>query len=268
MIIIKSKREIEMMRTACGKLGAIFDKLAPEIRPGRTTYEIDKIADRLIRETGGICSFKLEDGYPAAVCASVNDTLIHGIPSKDVVLKEGDILSIDMGNQDDTGYQGDACRTFPVGNISDEAKKLICCAEECFYNAFKVCKPGVHVNAISMEIQKTADKYGFSLVKEYGGHGLGKTMHEDPFIYNYYSPELGFGPFLRSGMVIAIEPMVMSGDSKIITLADGWGVQSADHKINAHYENDVLITDTGAEVLSVDSNVRRHLKELEDKKQA
>jgi len=263
MISIKTPREQEMMKAAGLKLGAIFDLLLPEIRPGRTTYEIDKLADRFIRESGCKASFKGFDGFPGSVCTSVNEVLIHGIPSKNVILKDGDILSIDMGNVDMTGFQGDACRTFTVGSVSDEASKLIRCTEECFYEAYKICKPGVHLYEISKAIQRTADKYGFALCKEYGGHGLGKDMHEDPFIYNYYSPELGLGPFLRPGMCLAIEPMVLSGSSEIKTLDDGWGVVSADGKLTCHYENDIIITDDGAVITSVDSNVRRHLNELE-----
>lgn len=261
-ITIRSPREQELMIKAGNKLGEIFDRLLPEIRPGRSTWEIDKLADRFIRESGGVPNFSLEDGYHNAVCASVNEVLIHGIPSKNVILKEGDILSIDMGNKDASGYNGDACRTFAVGNISDEASKLIRCTEECFYAAYQVCYPGHHLNEISMAIQKTADKYGFSLIKDYGGHGIGTEMHEDPFIPNYYSPELGLGPFLRPGMCLAIEPMVMSGTCEYITEKDGWGIVSADRKLTAHYENDIVITENGPIITSVDSNVKRHLKEL------
>lgn len=266
MITIRTKQEMEKMVVAGNKLGAIFDKIAPEIRPGRTTYEIDKLITRYIKESGGKPNFALEDGYHNAICASVNEVLIHGIPSKSVVLKEGDILSIDMGNLDDNGYNGDACRTFPVGNVSDEAKRLIRCTEECFYAAYQVCYPGRHLYEISQAIQRTADKYGYSLVKEYGGHGIGREMHEDPFIYNYWLPSLGLGPILREGMCLAIEPMVMSGSSEIMTEKDGWGVVSADRKLTCHYENDVIITENGPVITSVDSNVRRHLKDMEDKK--
>lgn len=263
MINIKTKREMEKMVEAGNKLGKIFDLLEPYIKPGVSTAEIDKLANKFILESGGKPNFALEDGYNWAVCASVNEVLIHGIPSKSVVLKEGDIVSIDMGNLDNNGYNGDACRTFAVGNISDEAKRLIRCTEECFYEAFKVLKPGIHLYEISKAIDRTASKYGYSLVKEYGGHGIGREMHEDPFIYNYYSPEMGLGPFLREGMCLAIEPMVMAGKSDIITLKDGWGIVSADKKLTCHYENDVIITSDGAIITSVDSNVKRHLKELE-----
>lgn len=261
-IVIRSKSEQELMIQAGNRLGSVFDRLQDEIRPGRSTWEIDKIAERLIRETGGIPNFALEDGYHNAICASVNDVIIHGIPSKKVILKEGDILSIDMGNRDSSGYNGDACRTFPVGNISAEASKLIRCTEECFYEAYKVCYPGHHLYEISMAIQKVADSYGYTLLPDFGGHGIGTEMHEDPFIPNGYDSSLGLGPFIRAGMCIAIEPMVMSGRPEYRTKADGWGIVSADGKLTCHYENDVIITENGPIITSVDSNVKRHLKEL------
>ncbi len=263
MIIIKNKSEQEKMKIVGQKLGQVFDRLAQEIKPGRSTYEISKKAEEFLREVGCRPTFKGYEGFSGAVCTSVNDILIHGIPSKNVILKDGDILSIDMGNVDESGYQGDACRTYAVGSISDEAKRLIRCTEECFFEALKVCYVGKHLYEISMAIQKVADKYGYKLVKDFGGHGLGKEMHEDPFIYNYYSPELGLGPFLRAGMCLAIEPMVMSGSDEYITLPDGWGIQSRDHQLNAHYENDVLITENGPVILSMDNQVKMRLKDLE-----
>ena len=263
-IIIKSKKELQIIESVCNQLGKVFDKLALEIKPGRSTFEISKLANDYIVKSGMKASFKGYDGFPGYVCASVNEELIHGIPSKDKILKDGDILSIDMGNLDKSGFQGDACRTFAVGNISTEAQKLISCSEECFFEAYKVCKPGRHLYEISMAIQRVADKYGFSLCRDYGGHGLGKEMHEDPFIYNYYKPELGLGPILREGMVLAIEPMVMAGSYKTEVLQNDWTVVSADRKLTSHYENDVIITADGAKIISVDSNVKRHLKELEN----
>ena len=261
-ISIKNESERKKRIVAGNKLGHIFDLLRREVRPGRSTYELNKLVENWIKDSGGKPNFALEPGYRWAICASVNATLIHGIPSKSVILKEGDILSVDRGNLDGNGYNGDACRTFPVGNISDEAQKLIRCTEECFYAAYKVCLPGHHLYEISMALQKTADKYGYSLCKEYGGHGIGRSMHEDPFIPNYYDSSLGLGPFLRPGRCIAIEPRVRSGASDIITLDDSWGVVSKDGKLTCHYENDVIITENGPIITSVDENVRQHLKEL------
>lgn len=261
-IFIRTSHEQELMIQAGNKLGAIFDVLKDEIKPGRSTYEIDKIASKLIYESGGEPNFALEDGYSNAICASVNETIIHGVPSKKVILKEGDIISIDMGNKDASGYNGDACRTFAVGNISAEASKLIRCSEDCFYAAYQVCYPGHHLYEISMAIQKVADQYGFSLLPDYGGHGIGKEMHEDPFIPNSYEPSMGLGPYLRAGMCIAIEPMVMQGKKDYYTERNGWGIVAKDGKLTAHYENDVIITENGPIITSVDSNVKRHLKEL------
>lgn len=266
MIKIKTQEEMASLIEVGSKLGRVFDRLSQEVRPGRSTYEISHLAKKFLREEGCKPTFEGYDGFPGAVCTSVNSTLIHGIPHKDHVLQEGDILSIDMGNVDASGLQGDACRTFPVGNISAEAQKLIRCSEECFFEAYKILKPGIHLYEISMAIQRVADRYGFSLVREYGGHGLGREMHEDPFIYNYYDPSLGLGPIVKEGMCLAIEPMVMLGKPEIDVLDDGWTVKSRDGKINAHYENDVVITSTGATITSVDSNVRRHLSELENQK--
>lgn len=259
----KSYQEQQKMIVAGRNLAWVFDKLAPEIRPGRSTYEIDKIAERLIRETGGTPSFKLEDGYDYAICASVNEVLIHGVPSKSKILQEGDILSIDMGNVDSNGYNGDACRTFAVGNISDEAKKLISCTEECFYEALKVCLIGHHINEISMAYERTVAKYGYTLVQEYEGHGIGTEMHEDPSVPNHYDQSMGLGPFLKEGMCLALEPMVLSGRCEIDTLDDGWSVVSKDGKLTAHYENDIIITKNGPVITTIDSNVKRHLNNLE-----
>lgn len=265
-IIIKSSSQQEKMKEVGLKLGSVFDKLSKDIKPGISTYDVAELANKYILESGCKPTFKGYSGFPGYICTSVNEILIHGIPSKRDILKDGDIISLDIGNVDSSKFQGDACRTFAVGNISDEAKKLIRCTEECFYEAFKVCKPGARLYEISLAIQKVADKYGYSLVKEYGGHGLGMEMHEDPFIYNYYDPSLGLGPILKEGMTLAIEPMVMSGKNKIEILNDGWGVISRDRKINCHYENDIIITSTGAIITSVDENVKRHLKELEEER--
>lgn len=263
MINIKNQIEQQKMIEVGRKLGLVFDALKEEIKPGKTTLEISQKAESLLNDLGCKPTFKGYQGFPQAVCTSVNDIIIHGIPSSKVVLQDGDLLSIDMGNVDSSGFQGDACRTYAVGNISDEAKRLIRCTEECFFETLKVCYAGRHLYEISMAIQKVADSYGYSLIRDFGGHGLGKSMHEDPYIYNYYSPTLGLGPFLRPGMVLAIEPMVMTGSPDYIILKDNWGIQAKDHKINAHYENDVLITDGEPIILSIDQNVREHLQSME-----
>lgn len=266
MVTIKSPKEIIGFEDVCGKLGPIFNKLKEVIKPGISTYEIDKIVESSILSVGGKPNFKFEDGYSYASCVSVNDVLIHGIPSKSIILKEGDIVSVDTGIYYE-GYNSDACRTYPVGNISSDVKRLIDCTEECFFNAFRLLRPGVHLHEISKAIQLTADKYGYSLVREYCGHGLDKGkggMHGDPIIPNYYEEDLGQGIKLKEGMVLAIEPMVLSGSREIIIDDDTWSVRSKDHKLTCHYENDVVITSNGAKIISVDDNVLFHLHQMEE----
>ena len=266
MVSIKSPKELLGFEDVCSDLGVIFDKLKEKIKPGISTYEIDKFVESLILKSGGVPNFKLVEGYSHATCVSVNDVLIHGIPSKNIILKEGDIVSIDTGALKN-GFNSDACRTYSVGNISSEVKRLIDCTEECFYQAYKVIKPGAYLYDISKAIQVTAQKYGYSLVKEYTGHGLDKGkngMHADPAIPNYYDLSFGKGMKLKEGMVLAIEPMVLAGLADITIDDDGWGVRSKDHKLTCHYENDVIVTSNGAKIISVDDNVRRHLKLLEE----
>ena len=266
MVTIKSAKELLGFEDVCSDLGPIFNKLREIIKPGISTYEIDKFVESSILSTGGKPNFKLVEGYHHSSCVSVNDVLIHGIPSKNIILKDGDIVSVDTGALKN-GYNSDACRTYPVGNISSEAKRLIDCTEECFYRALKVIRPGVHLYEISKAIQETADRYGYSLVREYSGHGLDKGvdgMHADPEIPNYYQEEMGLGMLLKEGMVLAIEPMVMSGSHKIIIDDDSWGVRSLDHKLTCHYENDVIVTSNGAKIISVDDNVLSHLHQMEE----
>ena len=258
MIKIKSAAELVLMEEAGHILGQVFDLLVPHIKPGVTTWEIDRLANKYIKEAGCIPSFKGYDGFPGSICASVNDCLIHGIPSKAIVLKEGDILSIDMGNIW-KGYNGDAARTYKVGKVSPEAERLIECTEKCFYEAYKQAQPGNHLSDISAAISRVAAEYGYSTTKEFGGHGIGTDMHEDPFIYNYGTA--GHGPILREGMCIAIEPMIHEGSDKIKQDPDGWGIRSKDGKLTCHYENTMIITKDGPKITTVDSSVRRHLGE-------
>ena len=266
MVTIKSPKEIKGFEDVCGKLGPIFNLLREKIKPGISTYEIDKIVESSILACGGKPNFKLEEDYYHASCVSVNDVLIHGIPSKSIILKEGDIVSVDTGIYLN-GFNSDACRTYPVGNISSVAKRLIDCTEECFYNAYRKIRPGVHLYEISKAIQETADKYGYSLVREYTGHGLDKGiggMHGDPVVPNYYESSLGQGMILKEGMILAIEPMVLVGSNKIIIDDDNWGVRSKDHQLTCHYENDIVITSNGAKIISVDDNVIAHLRQMEE----
>ena len=248
-IIIKSPLAIANMKVAGKIIGDLFTYLRKETIPGRTTYELDKLANKFIRERGGIPTSYQYEGFPGNICISVNDTLIHGIPSKKVVLKEGDIVSYDV-MVTYNGYIADACRTVPVGRISDEAAKLIEVTKECFVKAVKLVKPGTHIGDISNTIETVAKENGYSLTTQFTGHGVGTAVHEDPYVPNV--GKFGFGPILKENMTIAIEPMVNEGEDGIKILSDGWTVKTVDGKLSCHYENTVLVTDTGYEILTLE----------------
>lgn len=248
MIIVKSAREIELIRTASKVIAKVFNDIKPFIRPGVSTLEIANEAERIIRENDCIPTFKGYGGFPGAICVSVNDTLIHGIPSSKIILKEGDIVSLDVGATY-KGYCGDACRTFAVGTVTERAKRLIQTTEESFFEALKVIKPGARVGDISHAIQKYNEERGYSLPKNYTGHGTGRHLHEDPNIPNVGIS--GTGPLLQKGMTIAIEPMVAEGRPDTRTLSDEWTVKMKDGKLSAHYENTIVITEDGYEILTM-----------------
>ncbi|MCI2069158.1 MAG: type I methionyl aminopeptidase [Bacilli bacterium] len=263
VIIIKSDSEVQKMVEAGALLGQTFDYIKPFIVPGVTTLELDRLVEKYLRAHGAKPSFKEVEGYHSSICASVNDVLIHGIPSSKIVLKEGDILSIDMGDILN-GFQGDAARTYAVGAISPEASRLIQCTEECFYLAFSRAKAGNHIKDLSSAISEVAAKYGYATNKDYGGHGIGREMHEDPFIPNFNDPFHGLGAMLRPGMCIAVEPMIQMGTDAIRNLDDGWGVASADGKLTCHYENTIVIMEDGiGHITTIDSNVKGHLGNVE-----
>ena len=248
-IIIKSPREIALIKKAGSILADTFDYLKVHTRAGISTKELDKLAESFIRSHGGIPTCKGYEGFPGAICISVNDTLLHGIPSKSVILKDGDIVSYDICVTYE-GYIADACRTFPVGEISSEAKRLLDTTKKCFFEAVKLVKPGVHLGDISQKIYETGTSEGYTLTRDYGGHGVGREMHEDPFVLNY--GEKGTGPILKKGMVIAIEPMLNEGKVELYTLDDGWTVKTLDGKLSCHYENTIAITDDGYEILTLE----------------
>ena len=248
MIIVKSAREIELIRTASKVIAKVFNDIKPFIRPGVSTLEIANEAERIIRENDCIPTFKGYGGFPGAICVSVNDTLIHGIPSSKIILKEGDIVSLDVGATY-KGYCGDACRTFAVGTVTERAKRLIQTTEESFFEALKVIKPGARVGDISHAIQKYNEERGYSLPRNYTGHGTGRHLHEDPNIPNVGIS--GTGPLLQKGMTIAIEPMVAEGRPDTRTLSDEWTVKMKDGKLSAHYENTIVITEDGYEILTM-----------------
>ena len=249
MIIIKSEEEIELMRIS-GKVTAfILKELESFIRPGISTADIDKFVESTITSNGMIPTFKGYGGFPASACVSINEEVVHGIPDKKRILKEGDIVSVDVGSTY-KGYVSDAARTYPVGTVSDTAKKLMDTTMESFFAGLEYCKVGNRLSDISHAIQVRAESDGFSVIRDFVGHGVGQNMHEDPQIPNYGKP--GRGPRLAKGMVFAIEPMICEGTYDVKTLSNDWTVVTLDGKLSAHYENTVVITDGEPQLLTLD----------------
>ncbi|MGO4890139.1 type I methionyl aminopeptidase [Anaerobacillus sp. MEB173] len=246
MIICKTPREIDIMREAGRIVALTHQELKDHIKPGISTIELDKIAEQFIRKQGAIPSFKGYNGFTGSICTSVNEELVHGIPGERV-LKDGDIISIDIGAQYN-GYHGDSAWTYAVGSISDETQKLLDVTEESLYKGLAEAKPGERLSNISHAIQSYVEPMGFSIVREYVGHGVGQDLHEDPQIPHYGPP--GKGPRLKPGMVLAIEPMVNAGTRYVRTLADNWTVVTTDGKMCAHFEHTIAITETGYEILT------------------
>ena len=247
MIVLKSSREIDLMRKA-GKIIAAARALAGSmVAPGVTTREIDREVRRFIRSHGAEPSFLGYNGFPASVCISVNDEVIHGIPGKRV-LQEGDIVSVDVGAFKD-GFHGDCAGTYPCGRISEEAERLIEVTRQSFFEGLKYAREGRRLPELCGAIQRYAEGAGCSVVREYEGHGIGRKMHEEPGVPNYVEPRMG-RPRLLRGMTIAVEPMVNAGGAGIVVMPDGWTVKTADGKLSAHYENTILITDGEPELLT------------------
>jgi methionyl aminopeptidase len=247
MIIVKTDLEIGYMRLAGSIVRDTLLKLEEVIKPGMTTAELDKIAEDYILKCGAKPSFKGYYGFPASICTSLNCEVVHGIPSKKIFLQEGDIISVDCGAILN-GYNGDAARTFAVGNISKEAQKLIDVTRESFFQGVEAAKVGNKLTDISSRIQQYVEGFGYSVVRDYVGHGIGKQMHEDPEVPNYGRP--GRGPKLLHGMVLAIEPMVNIGDYTVKVEANDWTVVTEDGSLSAHYENTVAILKDGPEILT------------------
>ncbi len=246
MINTKTPRELEIMREA-GKIVALtHQELKRYIQPGVTTRELDEIADQFIRSKDAIPSFKGYNGFRGSICASVNEELVHGIPG-DRVLNEGDIISIDIGAKYQ-GYHGDSAWTYPVGTIDENTQELLEVTETSLFKGLAEAKPGERLSNISHAIQKHAEAHGFSIVREYVGHGVGRELHEDPQVPHYGPPNKG--PRLKPGMVLAIEPMVNAGDRYVKTLADRWTVVTQDGKMCAHFEHTIAITEEGYEILT------------------
>ncbi len=247
MISIKSDQEIELMRRANQIVRDTLNLLEEKIRVGMTTKELNKIAHDYIVSQDAIPSFLGYEGYPASVCISINEEVVHGIPS-DRVIQDGDLVSVDCGSIY-KGYNGDAARTFLVGNVSEEKRKLAEVTKQSFFEGIKVLKAGVRLGDLGHAIQSYAESFGYGVVKDLVGHGIGQDMHEDPEVPNY--GKAGHGLRLRANMTIAIEPMINMGTDSVMMLDDGWTIVTKDGKPSAHYENTVLITEDGVEILSL-----------------
>lgn len=247
MIILKTKREIEIMRKAGRLVAQSHELVRKNIKPGVTTKELDQLVEDFLRSQNAIPTFKGYGGFPYSICASVNEEVVHGFPSERKLL-EGDIVSIDIGATFD-GYVGDGARTFYVGEVNDEKKHLVDATRQSFYEGIKFAKTSYRLSDISHAVQEYAESQGFSVVRDYVGHGVGRNMHESPQIPNFGKP--GRGPRLQEGMVLAIEPMINAGTYNVKVLDNDWTVVTVDGKPSAHYENTVAITDGEPEFLTV-----------------
>ena len=255
MITIKSHKEIEFMKDVCKIVAEFYEQLEKKIRPGISTYELDKEAERIMRNLGAIPAqigynpgIKGIPPYPSATCISINDEVIHGIPSKNHIIQEGDIVSIDTVALKN-GFHGDAARTFLVGNVDKEAKRLVDITKQAFFEGIKYAKPGYRIGDISHAVGEFVKSNGYSVVREFQGHGIGKQMHEEPGIPNY--GKAGKGMRLEPGMTICVEPMVIQGKPDICELEDGWTILTCDGSLSAHYENTILITENEPELLTI-----------------
>jgi methionyl aminopeptidase len=246
MIIGKSKREIDKMRSAGQLAGLVLSRLREMVAPGITTIEIDRAAEKMIRDAGALPTFKGYNGFPYSICASVNEQVVHGFPSG-YALKEGDIFSIDCGATLE-GFVGDTATTVPVGKVDEKWLKLVRIAGECLDRAIEQCRAGNHLGDIGWAVQEHAEENGYSVVRDYVGHGIGRRMHEDPQIPNYGKP--GLGPKIKIGYVFAVEPMLNMGTHHTKVLADGWTVVTLDGMPSAHVEHTIAITEDGPEVLT------------------
>ena len=241
-VTIKSAREIELMRESCKRLADVFANMEQAVRPGISTMEINELGDKLIRAHGGTPNFLNYEGYPASICVSVNEEVVHGIPKKDRILKEGDIVSLDAGmilNR----YHSDMARTFPVGKVSEEATLLIERTKQSFFEGIKYAVDGGHLYEISNGVASYINQFGYGIVRDLVGHGIGLKLHEDPQVPNFAMKKKGIR--LSAGMTLAVEPMINLGTDEVDWLDDEWTVVSSDRSISAHYENTILITKDG-----------------------
>ena len=247
MIIKKSAREIELMRIAGRIVALAHQEVKKHIAPGVSTLELDQIAERVIRENGATPSFKGYGGFPGSICASINDVVVHGIPKASIILKAGDIISVDIGACY-KGYHGDSAWTYPVGEISEADQHLMDVTLNALYKGLEKAKPNNRLSDISAAIGEYAKSFGYGVVEDFTGHGVGKSLHEDPAIPNYGIPNMG--PVLQPGMTLAIEPMINAGTKNVKVCSDGWTTITRDGKKSAHFEHSILITDEGYEILT------------------
>lgn len=247
MIIIKSQREIELMREAGNILALTREMLVPHIKPGITTAKLDKLAEQFIISKGAKPSFKDYNGFTGSLCTSVNEVVVHGIPSHKKVLKNGDIITIDIG-VDYKGYHADSAYTYPVGKISSEVEKLLQVTKDALYEGLKYAKPGNHVSDMSHAIEQFAKPYGYGIVEEFTGHGIGTSLHEEPYVPNFGAPHEG--PILQEGMTFCVEPMFNLGTKHVKILRDNWTTVTTDRKYSAHFEHTIVITKDGYDILT------------------
>ena len=248
MIVLKSDHEIDLMKKAGNITAKAHDAVKRYIKPGMSTLDLDKLVEDVILTNNATPAFKGYMGFPKSICSSINDEVVHGIPDKKTIINDGDIVSVDIGAFYD-GYVGDQAKTYMVGNVSETAKKLVEVTRQSFFEGLKCVKEGYRISDISREIQNYAESHGFSLVRDYTGHGVGQEMHEDPAVPNYVGPRKG--PRLQKGMTIAIEPMVNEGTYDVHVLDNGWTVVTDDGKLSAHYEHSVAVTDGDPIILTL-----------------
>ena len=248
MIYVKSEKEIDLMREPCKIVRDTLAFVASKIQAGMSTKEVDELVERYIRAAGAYPSCLGYGGFPASACVSVNDTVVHGIPDTQTILKDGDIVSVDLCAYKN-GYHGDACRTFKIGKVSPEIEKLVQVTEECFYKGIEDLKAGTPLYDIGYKVQTHAEANGYGVIRSYTGHGIGKEMHEDPSVPNF--GRKGTGMRLRAGTVICVEPMITLGNWRVKILDDGWPAVTIDGKSAAHYENTLVVREDGVEILTL-----------------
>ncbi len=248
MIHVKSEKEIDLMREPCKIVKETLEFVGSRIQAGMSTKEVDELVERYIRSAGAYPSCLGYGGFPASACISVNDMVVHGIPDTHTVLKDGDIVSVDLCAYKN-GFHGDACRTFKIGKVAPEIERLVKVTEECFFKGIDGLRAGTPLFDIGAKVQKHAESYGYGVIRSYTGHGIGREMHEDPSVPNY--GKMGTGVRLKAGTVICVEPMIALGSWRVKLLDDGWGAVTVDGKYAAHYENTLVVREDGVEILTL-----------------